>query len=96
MSESIKQAETAIVSMQEVESELVSISSAVQSINDMNVQIATAAEEQSIVVEEISTNATNIHELSSQVTELVTDTRVGVQQLKQRSDQNSTLEAFTV
>ncbi|MFM2590202.1 methyl-accepting chemotaxis protein [Vibrio sp. TBV020] len=96
MSESIKQATTAIESISEVEYKLTSISGEVQSINDMNVQIATAAEEQSIVAEEISTNATNIRELSSQVTELVSDTRTGVQKLKLSNDRNSSLETFIV
>lgn len=44
---------------------LVQITTAVNSINDMNTQIATAAEEQSAVVEEMNRNVSNINALSA-------------------------------
>lgn len=49
---------------------LESIKEAVNSINEMNVQIATAAEEQSATTEEINRNTTNIRDISQQLAEV--------------------------
>lgn len=96
MSVSLTKADEAISGMKQVEMGLNTINESVQSINDMNVQIATAAEEQSLVVEEISTNATNIYTLSSEVTDLVSNTRTAVQKLKDQNESDKSLEAFVV
>ncbi|RQW64069.1 methyl-accepting chemotaxis protein [Vibrio viridaestus] len=48
---------------------LVKIRGAIQQINDMNMQIASAAEQQSLVAEEINNNTFKIKDLSSQVAE---------------------------
>ena len=53
---------------------LAGISGAVRSINDMNTQIATAAEEQSAVSEEINRNIVNISSLAEQTTTVSQDT----------------------
>jgi len=50
----------------EAASSLNTIASAVTSINEMNIQIATAAEEQSAVSEEINRNVVNISQISEQ------------------------------
>lgn len=46
------------------------ISEAINQINEMNIQIATAAEQQSATNEEINRNTTNIRDISQQVTEV--------------------------
>ncbi|TDR77278.1 hypothetical protein [Photobacterium lutimaris] len=61
---------------------LVRISEAIQQINDMYLQIASAAEEQSLVAEEINTNTLNIKELSVQVA----DAAVKADQALERND----------
>jgi len=48
---------------------LESITSAVSSINDMNTQIASAAEEQSAVAEEINRNVVNINDMAEMISE---------------------------
>ena len=48
---------------------LTSIQEAIQSINDMNMHIASAAEQQSLVSEEINANTVKIKDLSTQVSE---------------------------
>jgi len=54
---------------QAASSALLSIRDSIQSINQMTVQIATAAEEQSSTTEEINRNTTNIRDLSQQVSD---------------------------
>lgn len=65
---------------------LKSISSAVNQISDMNAQIASAAEEQSAVTEEINRNITNI-------TQAVEQTSSGSRQIAQASDELARLAA---
>jgi methyl-accepting chemotaxis protein len=50
------------------------ITSAVSSINNMNLQIASAAEEQSSVAEEINRNIVNINEVATSSTEAANET----------------------
>lgn len=61
-SESVEQARNAGTSLD-------AISSAVSTINDMNMQIATATEEQSAVTEEINNNIVNISQIAESSTE---------------------------
>ncbi|MGO4999997.1 methyl-accepting chemotaxis protein [Oceanisphaera sp. W20_SRM_FM3] len=60
MSNGREQAELTVSQAQEAEQALALISHAVQTINDMNTQIATAVEEQATVTEDISRNLTTI------------------------------------
>lgn len=61
-----EQAEQSVVSASETDQSLDSITQSVDRINDMNAQIATAAEEQSAVVEEMNRNVESIRHLSMQ------------------------------
>ncbi|GAA5218586.1 methyl-accepting chemotaxis protein [Corallincola platygyrae] len=62
----------------------------ITSINDMNTQIATAAEEQSSVAEDINRNVTSIHELSQQVED---DAQMILQQGEKLLDLSSDLKS---
>ena len=61
-----QQAELTVGQAQEAEQALALISAAVQTIHDMNTQIATAVEEQATVTEDISRNLTTIHEMGDE------------------------------
>lgn len=61
-----QQAELTVGEAQEAEQALELISGAVQTIHDMNTQIATAVEEQATVTEDISRNLTTIHEMGDE------------------------------
>lgn len=86
-----------VVKAQEADEALARISGAIQQINDMNLQIASAAEEQSLVAEEINTNTLNIKELSVQVAEAANGANeaMGVQINKVR-EQDSVMNKFIV
>ncbi|MBO1519305.1 methyl-accepting chemotaxis protein [Oceanisphaera pacifica] len=66
MSGGRQQAERTVSQAQEAEQALELISTAVQTIHDMNTQIATAVEEQATVTEDISRNLTGIHEVGDE------------------------------
>lgn len=61
-----QKAETGVSNASEAGEALGSIADSVMSINDLNVQIATASEEQSAVAEEINRNIININQTSQQ------------------------------
>jgi methyl-accepting chemotaxis protein len=70
---------------------------AIKRINDMNIQIASAAHEQSIVAEEINTNTLKIKDLSVQVSDAAQRTNEAIQlQITSVRDQNEILEKFKV
>ncbi|GLR65258.1 methyl-accepting chemotaxis protein [Marinospirillum insulare] len=69
MSESRKKAVDTVNHAKETAEALDMVSEAIQIINDMNTQIASAAEEQAAVSDEINRNVVNINELSSQTRE---------------------------
>ena len=76
---------------------ITSISSAVDAINDMNAQIACAAEEQSAVSEEINKSITNISDLSQQTAGGAQQTAEATLQLAQLAEQlNGLVEQFKV
>ena len=73
------------------------ISESIRQITDMNLQIASAAEEQSQVAEEMNRNTSNIRDLSQQVMDNATQTnKVMKVQVKQVGDQETILGQFIV
>ncbi|MFD1006959.1 MULTISPECIES: methyl-accepting chemotaxis protein [Oceanisphaera] len=81
-----QQAELTVGQAQEAERALELISAAVQTINDMNAQIATAVEEQATVTEDISRNLTGIHQVGD-------ETAAGAEQTASASRELSELAA---
>lgn len=76
---------------------LTQIQDAIKRINDMNVQIASAAEEQSIVAEEMNTNTVKIKDLSVQVSNSAQEANVATnKQVQNLTNQNTILEKFKV
>ncbi len=75
-----QQAQVSVKQAAEAGSSLDSITQSVTQINDMNIQIANAAEEQTAVAEEINRNITNISSVADQTAE-------GARQTNQASDQ---------
>ncbi|MDN2482536.1 methyl-accepting chemotaxis protein [Vibrio agarivorans] len=74
-----------------------SIKEAISQITEMNIQIASAAEEQSLVAEEINGNTVNIKDLSSQVAERSQETSNLVdEQTRLVEEQSSSLNKFIV
>ncbi len=67
MSQSKETATNTVTKAQEADGALERIRVAIQQISDMNMQIASAAEEQSLVAEEINSNTIKIKDLSEQV-----------------------------
>jgi len=61
-----EQAQAGVDQAAEAGNSLESITQAIAQINDMNIQIANAAEEQSAVAEEINRNITNISDVADQ------------------------------
>ncbi|MCS0326936.1 methyl-accepting chemotaxis protein [Vibrio diabolicus] len=73
------------------------IRDAIQRISDMNLQIASAAEEQSLVAEEINNNTVNIKDLSTQVAASANRTNDAMQaQQEDVHKQDQILNRFTV
>jgi len=75
------QVDSSVLQAQQAGSSLTSITSAVASISDMNVQIASAAEQQSAVSDEISQNVVNINQVADRVTEAAGQTAQASSQL---------------
>ena len=74
-----------------------SISESIRKITDMNLQIASAAEEQSQVAEEMNRNTSNIRDLSQQVMDNASQTNKAMKtQVKQVGDQEKLLSQFIV
>jgi len=73
------------------------ISESIRQITDMNLQIASAAEEQSQVAEEMNRNTSNIRDLSQQVMDNASQTNKAMKtQVKQVGDQEKLLGQFIV
>ncbi|MDP5254103.1 MULTISPECIES: methyl-accepting chemotaxis protein [unclassified Vibrio] len=80
-----------------VEDALQQIYHAIQKISDMNIQIASAAEEQSLVAEEINTNTVNIKQITQEVTDNATQANKATeQQVDFVKAQHQVLGKFTV
>ena len=75
------QVDSSVLQAQQAGSSLTSITSAVASISDMNVQIASAAEQQSAVSDEISQNVVTINQVADRVTEAAGQTAQASSQL---------------
>jgi methyl-accepting chemotaxis protein len=75
------QVEASIGAMKETEHSLQAITQSVQTINDLNFQIASAAEEQSAVTEEMNRNVQKISSISEQSAEGAGQTRIASEEL---------------
>ncbi|MDA0146982.1 methyl-accepting chemotaxis protein [Vibrio sp. LaRot3] len=80
MNESKSTADIAVERAQQADASLQVIRTIIQRITDMNLQIASAAEEQSLVSEEINSNTVRIKDLSTQVSESANKSNVAMQQ----------------
>ncbi len=97
MSESKHTAVDAVERSQAADGALQRIAEAIQRINDMNMQIASAAEEQSLVAEEINANTMKIKDLSTQVSEAQKSANVAMQvQTENVREQDEVLNKFIV
>lgn len=79
-------AETNMDAIENMAENLAEISGAVQTVNAMNIQIATAAEEQSAVSEEINRNIVNINSISEQTSASSAGTAEEASNLLQESE----------
>ncbi|HQT43226.1 MAG TPA: methyl-accepting chemotaxis protein [Halothiobacillus sp.] len=75
------QVEASITAMSETERSLQAITQSVQTINDLNFQIASAAEEQSAVTEEMNRNVQKISAISDQSAQGAGQTRIASEEL---------------
>ncbi|MEZ9230886.1 methyl-accepting chemotaxis protein [Vibrio amylolyticus] len=91
MNESKTTAVDAVDKAQAANSSLESIRDAIQHISDMNLQIASAAEEQSLVAEEINNNTVKIKDLSTQVADSAENTSTAMQTQKENIHQQDAL-----
>ncbi len=97
MNESKTTAEDAVAKAQLADAALQRIRHAIQQISDMNLQIASAAEQQSLVAEEINNNTVKIKDLSTQVSESAEEANIAMQvQAENVREQDAILSKFTV
>lgn len=90
-------ADSAVDRAQEANAALNQIRDAIQRISDMNIQIASAAEEQSLVAEEINSNTVKIKDLSTQVSDSAANANIAMQaQTENIREQDAILNKFTV
>ncbi|QXO18068.1 methyl-accepting chemotaxis protein [Vibrio ostreae] len=97
MKESKSTAEDAVEKAQLADEALQRIRASIQQISDMNMQIASAAEEQSLVAEEINSNTVKIKDLSTQVSESAQEASISMQaQTENVREQDAILNKFIV
>lgn len=97
MGESKTTAENVVSKAQFANDALHKIRAAIQHINDLNMQIASAAEEQSLVAEEINSNTFKIRDLSSQVSGTAKDATESMAKTNQHvQSQHEILSQFKV
>ncbi|WP_070967186.1 methyl-accepting chemotaxis protein [Vibrio sonorensis] len=97
MSQSKETAQDAVEKAQAADGALARIRGSIQQISDMNMQIASAAEEQSLVAEEINSNTVKIKDLSTQVADAAEGTNSAMQvQTENVREQDSILNKFIV
>lgn len=87
MATSIEETEATVVAAEKAGGALDSIASAVEHIRDMNHQIATAAEQQAAVAEEINTNLVGLVSLSEEGGKATEQTRTSSNDLARLADQ---------
>lgn len=87
MGGSCKKAQTAVAQGGQAGSSLVAISEAVSKIRDMSAQIASAAEEQSAVSEEINRNIVRISDLANETAESTVQTSTASQDLARMAEE---------
>lgn len=86
-----------VTQAQEANGALERIREAIQRITDMNMQIASAAEEQSLVAEEINTNTVKIKDISEQVADAAGSSSMAMEvQSENVREQNNILDKFIV
>jgi len=91
MSQSQAEATHCVDKAQLANEALTSISSAINQITEMNLQIASAAQEQSVVAEEVNRNTTNIKDLSQKVVENAQSTNVAMSEQREVTQQQQSL-----
>ncbi|SDJ27984.1 methyl-accepting chemotaxis sensory transducer with Cache sensor [Ferrimonas sediminum] len=97
MGQSKKVAATTVEISETSSQALQRIRDAIKRITDMNLQIASAAEEQSLVAEDINKSTLNIKELSQQVSEAARDSSMAMtEQLETVNQQDQLLNQFKV
>lgn len=97
MNESKSTAVDAVEKAQAADGALQRIRDAIQRITDVNMQIASAAEEQSLVAEEINANTVKIKDLSTQVADAAENANIAMQvQTENVREQDNILNKFIV
>ncbi|MGL6171807.1 MAG: methyl-accepting chemotaxis protein [Vibrio sp.] len=97
MNESKYTADDAVQKAQHANQSLQNIRSAIQRISDMNMQIASAAEEQSLVAEEINSNTVKIKDLSTKVADAAAASSIAMEvQTENVREQDRLLNKFIV
>ena len=97
MNESKDTAVDAVAKAQVADGALQRIRHAIQQISDMNLQIASAAEQQSLVAEEINSNTVKIKDLSTQVSDSAEEANIAMQvQAENVREQDAILGKFIV
>ncbi|WP_028300121.1 methyl-accepting chemotaxis protein [Oceanospirillum beijerinckii] len=87
MQEGRQIADTSLSLTQDVQQTLEGITSAIATINDMSIQIASAAEQQSKVAEEINQSSTSVRTIAEQSAHAVTETVSSSQSIKSTADE---------
>lgn len=97
MNESKATADIAVAHALQADHSLQDIRNIIQSITDMNIQIASAAEEQSLVAEEINSNTVRIKDFSTQVSDAaIQSTQAMNEQISHVRQQDELLNKFVV
>mgnify|MGYP006234174519 FL=1 len=97
MSDSKDVAVSTVEKAQEADKAIILIRDTIVTITDMNMQIASAAEEQSLVAEEINTNTIKIKDLADSVSEDAKQTSLAIDvQMENIESQNKVLDKFKV
>jgi methyl-accepting chemotaxis protein len=97
MSQSQSEATKCVEKAQLANEALSSISGAINQITEMNLQIASAAQEQSLVAEEVNRNTTNIKDLSQKVVDNAQVTNAAMsEQLEVTEKQHNLLNRFII